>query len=231
MTLSSAPARLLRRVVNAVAGDEIRVVRVLSGVARGRRLALNLSTEKAYWLGSYERPVQRLFLATLRRGDVVYDLGAHVGFFSVCAASLGAQVVAVEPDPANAERLRRNARLNALDITVVEAAAWNETGTVRLVGGRSAKEHAAIPGDGVASISLDDLVEGHGMPSLIKLDVEGAESRVLEGGRRMLGEASPSFVCELHGDEQRRRVPELLPGYRIVELDSPYRILAVRSPR
>jgi len=229
VSLSSPPANLLRAAVNAVAGDEIRVVRVVSGVARGRRLALNLSREKAYWLGSYERPVQRLFRARLRRGDVVYDLGAHIGFFSICAASLGARVVAVEPDGDNAARLRRNAELNAFDITVVEAAAWNETGTVRLVGGQSAKEHSATPGEGVASISLDDLVEDHGVPALIKLDVEGAESRVLEGGRRTLAEASPSFVCELHGDDQRRRVPELLPGYRIVELDSPYRILATRQ--
>jgi FkbM family methyltransferase len=231
VTLSSSPAELLRRVVNAFVGDEIRVVRVLSGVARGRRLALDLRTEKAYWLGSYERPVQRFLRENVREGDVVYDVGAHVGFFSVCAASLGARVVAVEPDAENAARLRANAELNGLPVAVVEAAAWDETGTVDLVAGGSAKEFVAVPGEGVASVSLDDLAGLHGSPTLVKLDVEGAESRVLAGARRVLAEASPVVLCELHGDEQRRVVPTLLPGYAVAELDSPYRIAAVRSPR
>jgi FkbM family methyltransferase len=229
--LSSPPARLARAVVNRVAGDEIHVVTVRSGVARGRRLALDLSKEKAYWLGHYERPVQRFLRDNVRRGDIVYDVGAHVGFFSICAASLGARVVAVEPDAANAARLRTNAELNGFDIAVVEAAAWDETGTVDLVAGGSAKEFVAVPGEGVASISLDDLAERHGNPTLVKLDVEGAESRVLAGATRVLAEASPVVLCELHGDEQRRRVPTLLPGYTVAELDSPDRIAAVRSPR
>lgn len=231
MRLSSPPARLARAVVNRVAGDEIHVVTVRSGVARGRRLALDLSKEKAYWLGHYERPVQRFLRDNVRRGDIVYDVGAHVGFFSICAASLGARVVAVEPDAANAARLRTNAELNGFDIAVVEAAAWDETGTVDLVAGGSAKEFVAVPGEGVASISLDDLAERHGNPTLVKLDVEGAESRVLAGATRVLAEASPVVLCELHGDEQRRRVPTLLPGYTVAELDSPDRIAAVRSPR
>lgn len=230
MILSSPPARLARRLVNAVAGDELRVVGVWSGVARGCRLQLDLSTEKAYWLGWYEHALQRFLSEHLGAADLFFDLGAHVGFFSVCAARLGARVVAVEADAANAARLRTNVSLNGLDVTVVEAAAWDETGTVRLVGGPSAKEHAAEPGDGVASVSLDDLAARYGTPTVVKIDVEGAESRVLAGGGRVLAEA-PVIVCELHGDEQRALVLELLAGYSVVELDSPYRIAAVGSAR
>ncbi len=148
MKLSSPPARLARAAVNRIAGDDIRVVRVLSGVARGKRLALDLSKEKAYWLGHYERPLQEFLRENVHPGDVVYDVGAHVGFLSVCAASRGARVVAVEPDPANAARLRRNAGLNGLDIAVVEAAAWHESGRVELVPGASAKEFHVVTGEG-----------------------------------------------------------------------------------
>jgi FkbM family methyltransferase len=229
VSVSSPPARVARAIVNRVAGDKIRVVRVVGGVARGRRLALDLSTEKAYWLGHYERPLQRFLREHVGPADTFFDVGAHVGFFSVCAASLGARVVAVEPDPSNAARLRRNVELNGFDVTVVEAAAWDETGTVDLVGGASPKERVAVPGERTASVSLDDLAERHGLPTVVKVDVEGAESRVLEGAKRVLAEASPVVVCELHGDEQRRLVPALLPGYAIVQLDSPYRIAAVRS--
>ena len=226
MKLSSPPARLARAAVNRLAGDDIRVVRVLSGVARGKRLALDLSKEKAYWLGHYERPLQDFLRENVRPGDVVYDVGAHVGFFSVCAASLGARVVAIEPDPVNAARLRRNAELNRLDIAVVEAAAWHESGRVTLVPGDSAKEFHVVPGEGVESVALDDLALRHGPPTLVKLDVEGAEVHALDGARRLLSESKPIVVCELHGAEARAQVPTLLAGYRLSELDSRDRIVA-----
>jgi FkbM family methyltransferase len=234
--LTSPPARLARGVVNRVAGDEIRLVMVLSGVARGRRLALDLSKEKAYWLGHYERPFQRFLRDNVRDSDVFFDIGAHVGFFSVCCASLGARVVSVEPDGANAARLRRNAELNGFDIAVVEAAVWDETGTVELVAYASTKEAHAVPGEGVASVTIDELARRFGPPAIIKLDVEGAEDRALAGARHVLSESRPIIVCELHGTNQRERVPELLEtdGYVIEELGSRDRIVArpaVRSAR
>jgi FkbM family methyltransferase len=235
VNLSSPPARIARALVNRVAGDEIRVVRVIAGVARGRRLALDLSKEKAYWLGHYERPLQRFLHENVGESDVFFDIGAHVGFFSVCGATLGARVVSVEPDAANAARLRRNAELNGFDIDVVEAAVWDENGTVELVAYASTKEAHAVPGEGVASVTIDELARRFGSPVIIKLDVEGAEARALEGARDVLSESRPIVVCELHGSSQRERVPELLGRgrYVIEELDSPDRIVArpaVRSP-
>jgi FkbM family methyltransferase len=213
----------LRALVNLVVGEKVRVVRVLSGPARGSRLALDLSKEKAYWLGHYERPVQRLLRENIAPGDVVYDVGAHVGFFSVCAARHGAEVYAVEPSPSNAARLRRNAALNGLPIHVVEAAAWGTTGTVDLVSGDSDKEFRAVPGSEVRSIALDDLERP---PTWIKLDVEGAEAHVLAGARRILAADRPSIVCELHDPKARRDVLELLHDYNVEELDDHSRIVA-----
>ncbi|HUZ81831.1 MAG TPA: FkbM family methyltransferase [Gaiellaceae bacterium] len=226
MRLSSPAARLARGAVNRATGDEIRVVRVLSGVARGSRLALDLSKEKAYWIGHYERPLQHFLRENVGSSDVFFDVGAHVGFFSVCAARLGARVVAVEPDTDNAARLRRNVELNGLDIAVVEAAAWVDTGTVALVPGGSAKEFQVAPGKGVLSISLDDLAARYGSPTVIKLDVEGAEARALEGARHVLSDVQPIVVCELHGAEQRERVVTLLDGYSVEKLESPDGLVA-----
>lgn len=222
----SIPLRLARPVVNRVVGDKVRVVRVLSGPARGSRLALDLSKEKAYWLGHYERAVQRFLKENIAPGDVVYDVGAHVGFFSVCAARLGAEVYALEPSATNAGRLRRNAELNDLPIHVVEAAAWNESGTVELVAGDSAKEFHTAVGTGVRSIALDELGERERPPALIKLDVEGAEGKALEGARRLLAETRPTIVCELHNEQARADVLGLLHGYRVEELGGPSRIVA-----
>ena len=222
----AVPVRVARNLVNLVVGDKVRVVRVLSGPARGSRLALDLSKEKAYWLGHYERAVQRFLQENVAPGDVVYDVGAHVGFFSVCAARRGATVYAFEPLAANAARLERNAGLNALEIHTVEAAAWSETGTVDLVPGDSEKEFHAVAGAGVPSIALDEFAERERPPTLMKLDVEGAEADVLRGARGILAGARPTIVCELHSEQARTDVLGLLAGYRIEELDGPMRIVA-----
>ena len=129
----------------------------------------------------------------------------------------------------NAARLQRNAGLNDLPIHVVEAAAWNETGTVELVAGDSAKEFRTVAGTGVQSIALDDLAERERPPALIKLDVEGAEGRVLKGARRLLAETRPTIICELHNEQARADVLALLAEYRVVELDGPSRIVATRA--
>ena len=211
--------------MNALAGDDIRVVRVLGGVSRGRRLALDLSKEKAYWLGHYEPEVQRFLRETVRQGDLFFDLGAHVGFFSVCGAVLGARAVAVEADSANASRLQRNAELNGLPVEVVRAAVWSEEGEVQLLPGGSAKEFRAVPGRGVRSITVDALAAEHGAPTVIKLDVEGAEVDALRGASRVLSESRPVIVCEVHGN-RRDAVVALLDGYRIEELGGPDRLVA-----
>jgi FkbM family methyltransferase len=228
--VAALPLRLARRLFNAVAGDKVRVVRVLSGPARGSRLALDLSKEKAYWLGHYERAVQRFLADNVGPGDVVYDVGAHVGFFSACAARLGAVVYAIEPLAANVARLERNAALNSFAIHVTHGAAWDETGTVDLVPGDSEKEFRTVAGRGVPSFALDELAARERPPTLIKLDVEGAEARVLRGARRILADLRPTIVCELHGDQERVDVLELLGGYRIEELDGPMRIVARPEP-
>ncbi len=218
--------RRVRVVVNRFVGSEQRVVRVRTGTARGARLALDLSREKAFWLGYYERPLQGFFRENVTPGDIVYDVGAHIGFMSVCAARLGAVVYAFEPVPENAARLRGNASLNELEIHVVEVAVWAEPGAVELVSGGSDFEHRATPGHGTPCISLDEFAERGRLPAVIKLDVEGAEAEVLRGARRLLAEVHPLLVCELHGPGMRDTVEELLGDYAIEELDSPTHIVA-----
>jgi FkbM family methyltransferase len=186
-----------------------------------------LSYEKAYWTGRYEPAVQELLRREVGPGDIVYDVGAHHGFFSVCAARLGARVVAFEASPQNAARVRRNAELNALSIEVVEAAVWDAEDGVELVPGDSDSEWAAAPGGTLPSVTLDGAAREHGEPTFLKIDVEGAEGRVLRGAERLLREARPRIVCELHGEEARAEVLPLLDGYDVTRVASEWRVLAV----
>ena len=207
----------------------MRVVRVVTGVARGARLELDLANEKAYWLGHYEPEVQDYLRKHLAPGDVVYDIGAHHGFLSVCAARLGARVYAFEPVADNARRIRRQAELNGLSIEVVEAAVWDSSAGIELVRSDSSSEWHAEEGGGFPSLTLDEFAAEAPPPTLIKIDVEGAEGRVLRGAVALLERQAPTVLCEIHGDATRSEVFALLAAYEIETVGAPERIGA--SPR
>jgi FkbM family methyltransferase len=216
----------VRRLFNRVVGDRLRVVNVRSGIAKGAQIELVLSREKAYWLGHYEWKTQELLKANVAPGDVVYDVGAHIGFFSICAAKLGARVYAFEPVSANAARIRRQAELNSFPIEVVEAAVWESDAGVMLSEGESSSEWHVSAGGASKSLTLDAFVRTHEPPTLIKIDVEGAEVRVLRGATSLLRSHPPKILCEIHGDKQRRETLVSLAGFDVAEVDKS-RIFAV----
>jgi FkbM family methyltransferase len=196
----------------------------VGGIAHGSKLELDLSREKAYWWGQYEPEVQDFMRSAIGPGDVVYDIGAHIGFFSVCAARLGAKVYAFEPSPDNAARIRRHAELNGLSIDVVEGAVWDSEQGVSLQAGGSSSEWRAVAGGPVASLTLDGFVHDHAPPTFLKIDVEGAEASVLRGGRDVLRRSCPIILCELHGDDARSEVVPLLSGYDLQPIESEWRL-------
>jgi FkbM family methyltransferase len=171
--------------------------------------------------------------------DVLWDIGANIGGYSLIAAAAGAgRVVAVEPMPANYAALCENIALNAFADTIVPAplllAAANGVETLgisELAAG--AASHAVGEGtpqstavevvarQPVLGITLDDAVAVLGLPAptLVKLDVDGAEADVLAGGRRTLSAPSVrSVLIEI----ERRREPDVLElvsacGLRLVD--------------
>ncbi len=222
----------LRRGLDRMVRGRPVAVRVRAGVARGARLRLDLSREKAYWLGIYEPELQSFLANYVRPGQVVYDVGAHHGFISVCAAKLGATVFAFEPVPENAALCRENARLNpGLSITVVEAAVSANSEPVRLLAGPAGDSNYVIaPGGTVPSVTLDEFATANPQPALVKIDVEGSEADVLRGANRLLREQRPLIVCDLHGEDLRSIVSGLLGDYDVEPLESQWRLIARPRP-
>jgi FkbM family methyltransferase len=174
----------------------------------------------------------------VRRGATVWDIGANCGVFALAAAGLGAEVLAVEPDPClSALLLRARAANPQVKLEVLTAAVSDRQGLATLVissGGRAGNAlspfaGAYIPfGHGEAqvlapTVRLDDLL-AVSTPSLVKIDVEGAEILVLRGASRLLAEVRPTLLMEVASevwDEARGILGAA--GYRLFDPDEPDR--------
>ena len=110
---------------------------VEAGPAKGIWLELNPRTGQNYRLGETEKICQAVVAEKLQSGDVFYDLGANLGFFSLLAARIvgpTGKVFSFEPDVQIAERLRRNAGRNGFsNIAVVELGVWSASGTLNFI--------------------------------------------------------------------------------------------------
>ncbi len=227
--------RLARTVSARVRHLEIRTmarqwVQVEKGLAGGLWLYLSPMDEEKYRLGHHEPRLQEAFQKFALPGRVVYDVGAHIGFFSLAAARLvGPQgkVLAFEPDPDNVDRLMQHAARNNLKgrLQIIPAAVWSCTssGGIPFRRGQTRRSHGGISNgenipplaDGemmaVPALSLDDLVQtGHPIPDVIKVDVEGGEREVLKGGEQLFSKSSPVLLCEIHEEKSVRWICDWL---------------------
>ncbi len=204
------------------------VVRIIRGPARGKRWVADSST-RGFWLGYWELDNQRLFAAHLRPGDVVYDIGAHVGLYTLVSSARvqsEGHVYAFEPLPRNLQYLRRHIQLNRLsNCTVVGAAVSDSAGlrrfdpTVHDSAGHFSS-HGAVS---VQTIALDGFLSterGIRPPNAIKINAEGAEMEVLSGGRSTIAEYSPMIFLSTHSDEIHLQCSEFLTsaGYSLRHL-------------
>lgn len=141
-------------------------------------------------------------LHLLRPGDLMGDVGAHIGVYTVLAAGVaGAEVVAVEPTPSSLLDLHDAVRINDLGgrVSIVAAALGDREGTLRLTAGQGAADRVLGDDEGgpavtVAAATLDSIFADR-TPLLLKLDVEGYEARVLAGGIDLL--ARPGLCAVL----------------------------------
>lgn len=201
---------------------------ILKGPMRGRRWLLHAHGKLTrVLLNSYEPHQTVLFQRLLSEGDTVFDVGAHVGYYTLLSAVLvgpGGKVAAFEPDPENVRDLAAHVRINRLEnVTVVAGAVGRESGSARLeLGPGSGRGRLSKEGTvEVRTVSLDDFVVETGLrPRLVKIDVEGAEMPVLRGARTLLETVRPALVLSTHGKGRRERCVEYLTplGYRFEQI-------------
>lgn len=180
--------------------------------------------------GVLEPPVQEALRRHVGPDSVVWDVGANVGFFSLLATRFGARVECFEPVAANVAAIAANVAANGLGervgvhpvavgatsgraaLCVVDEASWSHLAD-RGQHPRTAREET------VDVVALDDLELPP--PTLVKIDVEGSEGAVLDGAAKLLHEARPLLIVELHAtnDEVCDRLEQA--GYAAHNLEGP----------
>jgi FkbM family methyltransferase len=168
----------------------------------------------------------------VRRGDTVWDIGANMGLFSFASAVLAGpegRVLALEPDTDLVGLLRRSAAGAAkgapgsAPVEILPAAVSDGLSVARFNVARRNRATNHLAGYGspmaggvrathlVPTVTLDWLAARFPAPDVLKIDVEGAERMVLEGGAGVLA-ANPAVICEVTA-QNAKAVADILTGH------------------
>ena len=158
------------------------------------------------------------------RGQVLVDVGAHLGKYTLQAARIVGNrglVVSLEPHPENFKGLSNGITMNSFkNVVALEVAAWHEDCQLHLFVGDVAGHHSAKINRGIGRIhvrarTIDGIVEELKVERVdwVKVDVEGAELEVLEGLRHTLAKYAPKVIVEVF-DENMKAVLKLMEDCR-----------------
>lgn len=166
-------------------------------------------------LGGIDPTLLGLVAEIVRPGNVVWDIGANLGLFSfsaAVAAGPSGHVLAIEPDALLVGLLRRSAAANRrqASVEVLPVAVADDLGVARFHIAKRNRSTNHLDGFGstqtggiratelVPTVTLDWLAARFPIPDIVKIDVEGAEYKVLSGGECVL-RACPTIICEVSG--------------------------------
>jgi FkbM family methyltransferase len=169
--------------------------------------------DRALYTGCYEPHNAWRFRHVLRPGNTVLDVGANIGFFTALAARCvgpSGRVVAFEPHPVNFQLLQRavgamsQVQLHAIGLDECDGEGHVAMADQNVFANRTASMVAAEAAEGavrVATRSIDSLAAEIGLDhiDLLKVDVDGYETRILKGAREMFAQRRVRhLIVELH---------------------------------
>jgi FkbM family methyltransferase len=152
----------------------------------------------------------RRFIFHCSNSMLLYDIGAHFGIFSLAAARFGGRAIAVDASPAAVHMVGIQARLNKCTerVQIVRAAVSDANNTIDMLNSgvfsdgyfKATRQKPKSELTQVQAVTIDQMVLQFGIPTHIKIDVEGHEAAVLRGGRVTLSQFSPLLFLELHNE-------------------------------
>lgn len=191
------------------------------GPAAGLKYLVRLPQDKEMWKGTYELGFCNLLQRSVQKGDVCYDIGAFRGYTTGVFALAGAgQVFAFEPMPENQTTIQTLIEMNPdLPIVLIPQAVADEEGiaTLEINQDPSMNRLGSVTGKqgvkrvDVRTTSVDITAHQTGKyPTILKIDVEGAEVAVLQGAVKALRENLRSVFLEIHNSEAEKECLKIL---------------------
>jgi FkbM family methyltransferase len=168
--------------------------------------------------GSPRWTVTQQVEAPINPGDIVLDCGGHTGGSASAAVAMGAGlVVSFEPDPINAECMRRNLKheIESGKVIIYELGVWDKDEKLFLQkGGHSADAVVSeSSGIGIGLTTIDKVVADLGLERVdfIKMDIEGSEQRAIVGARETIRRFKPRMaIGSYHREDDLREIPRLV---------------------
>jgi FkbM family methyltransferase len=210
---------------------------VVRGPLRGAKFVLGTLTGEgggaSVYFNMIETEQTAAFANALGDGQVLFDIGANVGYYTILGARLvgpRGRVVAVEPVVRNLAHLYRHIVMNkAYNVLIVSAACSDTVSLATFSLGQNYAMGSLVDNDGernegkkelllVPTVTVDAMVKQLRIsPDVVKVDVEGAELSVLKGAQTTLCEARPRIFLSTHSEALRHACLEYLKefGYTI----------------
>jgi FkbM family methyltransferase len=201
---------------------------ILSGINRGRKWRVRAGVITC-WFGTYEKDEAALIAALIPPGAVVFDVGAHAGYYTLAASRLVGEkgrIVAFEPDPDNLRFLREHLSVNDVgNVTVIDHPVGERHGeTASFVVNKEHSYESGVRspdrpgGTPMTLVTLDRVIaDGAPVPHIVKMDIEGGERGAIAGSPKVVGALSTSWLISLHGHEVAWAVIDALQkaGYAV----------------
>jgi FkbM family methyltransferase len=180
---------------------------------------LLLDTDESHQKGVAEGSIDHelsAFSDLIGKDDTVFDLGANIGAFSIFAAANNSKcdIYSFEPEPKTFEHLNKNVELNSFSdrVNTIQKIVGDEVGSAELYVSYSENQathsmtqttHHSGDTVEVEMTTVDTIAESYQNPDVVKIDVEGAEARVLNGMEKSLIEGV-KILIDVHDSELRK---------------------------
>ena len=204
-----------------------KAISVLSGPLKGAKWIVGSHNHSA-WLGTYETNQTLIFADKCKGLKVFWDLGAHAGYYTLLFKTVNkdSSVFAFEPIADNVSYFQRHLELNYINnVVLFEKAVSNEEGVLKFARGNSVGGKLSEGGDMTVSVvKLSKLLVEQAIefPDIIKMDIEGAEFKVLQDLKpHLLSKKKPIIFLSTHGKKVQEQCLKLMEtlDYKITPLD------------
>lgn len=190
----------------------------------GGKIFLNLNESKNMILrayNKYETDKVNLFKKLIKPGATIIDIGSNKGYFTFIAAKLlknNGKVFSFEPDPTNCHWIRKSISENKYsNIILIPVGIYNTNSKTTFYKGDKSGHHSLKKDRGLGNITIntktiDSLLEEENIQrvDIIKIDVEGSEVEVLEGGKNTLNNHAPIIILDIHDYINKSKLFEIL---------------------